>query len=476
MNQKPNIVFFFTDDQRFDTIAALGNDEVSTPNLDELVRCGTTFTHAHIPGGSVSAVCMPSRAMLHTGRSLFHLEEHGRLIPEEHTMLGEHLRKAGYRTFGTGKWHNGTSSYARSFSDGDEIFFGVVNNTAIGMWDHWNVPSCRFDPSGEYKQTENWINNPFANGTPMKVIADHIHLGKHSTELFCDAAIEWLKKNDSEEPFMMYISFMAPHDPRSMPEKYLNMYRPEQIRLPVNYADQHPFEFGMRNCRDEVLAPYPRTPDIVRKHIAEYYGMITHLDDEIGRVAAELKRIGKYENTIFVFAGDNGLAVGQHGLFGKQNNYEHSIRVPLILAGPGIPQNERRDDYVYLFDIFPTLCELTGIEIPASADGRSMVPAIRGESGAGRDSLYFAFRDLIRSVKDRRFKLVEYRSEYGARTQLFDLANDPHEMNNLYGEAGCEDVIAKLRSELLRYREEWHDMDHPTGKSFWARYEEERVS
>ena len=125
-NQKPNILFFFTDDQRFDTIRALGNTDVQTPTLDQLVAQGTTFTHAHIPGGTSGAICMPSRAMLHTGRTLFHLDGAGQSIPNDHIMLGEHLQANGYRTWGTGKWHNGPASFARSFSDGaEDIFWGM---------------------------------------------------------------------------------------------------------------------------------------------------------------------------------------------------------------------------------------------------------------------------------------------------------------------------------------------------------------
>ena len=142
--KKPNIVFFFTDDQRFDTIAALGNREIKTPNMDRLVRRGTAFTQAHIPCGTSGAVCMPSRAMLHTGRTLFHLQDEGQEIPPEHITMGETLQRAGYAAFGTGKWHNGTASYARSFSHGGEIFFG-------GMYDHWNVPAHSFDPAGKYE-------------------------------------------------------------------------------------------------------------------------------------------------------------------------------------------------------------------------------------------------------------------------------------------------------------------------------------
>ena len=131
--KRPNVLFLLTDDQRYGTIHALGNDEISTPNLDALVRRGMAFTRAHIPGGTASAVCMPSRAMLNSGRTLFHLEECGKNIPECDTTMGESFLRAGYHSVGIGKWHNGVGSYARSFDDGADVFFG-------GMWDHWNVP------------------------------------------------------------------------------------------------------------------------------------------------------------------------------------------------------------------------------------------------------------------------------------------------------------------------------------------------
>ena len=123
---KKNILFLFADDMRYDTIHALGNPEIITPNLDELVKNGTSFMNAHIPGGSWAAVCQPSRAMLNTGRGLYHLKDLGAAIPEDHALLGETLRQNGFNTFGTGKWHNCTRSYARSFSDGAEIFSTLV--------------------------------------------------------------------------------------------------------------------------------------------------------------------------------------------------------------------------------------------------------------------------------------------------------------------------------------------------------------
>ncbi len=463
MQEKPNVLFFFTDDQRFDTIAALGNPEVKTPNLDELVGNGISFTQAHIPGGTVGAVCMPSRAMLHTGKTLFRLKDDGMTIPTDHVLLGETLQKAGYRTFGTGKWHNGTDSYARSFTDGGEIFFG-------GMNDHWNVPACDFDPDGQYTEKRKVIHNPYYSNKAAEYTCDHINAGKHSSELFCEAAADWIKEYNGENPFFMYVSFMAPHDPRSMPEQFLDMYDPGDISLPENFMQEHPFDYGVYSIRDEVLASYPRTEDEVRRHIAEYYGMITHLDNELGKVIDSLKEKGAYENTIIIFAGDNGLALGQHGLMGKQSNYEHSVRVPLIFSGPGIPRNEKRDTYAYLLDIYPTICEMLGLSVPASVEGKSLVPAIGDREAKHREILYFAFSEVVRGIKDSRYKLIEYRDGKKAVSQLFDLMKDPGEKENLYEHEEYAEIINRLKADMINYKEKWDDEKHPKGKIFWERY------
>jgi len=460
---KPNVLFLFTDDQRFDTIHALGNDEIITPNLDKLVENGTVFTHAHIPCGTSAAVCMPSRAMLHTGRTLFHIEREGQEIPKEHVTMGEAFQKAGYRTFGTGKWHNGTESYARSFTDGANIFFG-------GMWDHWNVPVCDYDPTGEYDNVIDYTMDFMHNNKTTKIHCDRFSTGKHSVELIAEGAIDFIREYDRDAPFFMYVSFLAPHDPRTMPESFRKLYDPEKISLPKNYMDMHPFQYGIENIRDEVLAPYPRTPEIIKQHIAEYYAMISHLDYEIGRILKALEDKGLLENTIIVFSGDNGLAVGQHGLMGKQNLYDHSIRVPLIFAGPGIPKNEKRSTFTYLLDIFPTLCDLAGIEIPSTVEGISLKNAIHKKDIEHRESLYFAYADKIRGVRDRQYKLIEYRTEELKKTQLFDTINDPAELCNLHRKAEYKQIEDKLREELIKYREQWDDKKHPMGKKFWDNF------
>jgi arylsulfatase A-like enzyme len=458
--KRPNVLLFFTDDQRFDTIRALGNDQIFTPNLDYLVRNGTTFENGYIMGGTCPAVCMPSRAMLMTGRTLFHLEGSGEDIPKEHVMLGETLQRAGYDTFGTGKWHNGPASYARSFNHGAEIFFG-------GMDDHWNVPACAFDPSGKYPDPRPHHFDPGTGQTEERMKSfDHINRGRHSSELFADAAIDFMLNRETDNPFFAYISFMAPHDPRTMPQRFLNMYDSDKIRLPENYLPEHPFDNGEMKVRDELLEEWPRRPERIRRHTAEYYAMISHLDNEVGRVLDALKATKEFENTIVVFAGDNGLAIGRHGLMGKQSNYDHSIHVPLMFMGPGVPRGQKREAYAYLLDIYPTLCDLIGLERPSSVEGQSLVPALKDPDERIRDHLLFAYRDVQRSVMEGRFKLIEYVVDGTRTTQLFDLVADPMEQHNLAGQRKYSKKIEDLRGKLRGWKK-WDDR----GESFWRAFE-----
>lgn len=459
-SKKPNILFIVTDDQRYNTIRKLGNPEIITPNMDALARCGTSFTQAHIPGGTSGAVCMPSRAMIHTGRTLFQLEEEGQNIPVEHKTLGETLKEAGYYCYGTGKWHNGPPSFTRSFHQGDNIFFG-------GMWDHWNVPTCYYDPTGKYDNEINFVANFWEENKVIRQHCDRFHPGIHSTELLTDTAVSFLDEYTEDRPFFLYTAYLAPHDPRTMPDKYKELYQPENMTLPVSFQKQH-FEFGVSGIRDELLAPYPRTEEEMRRQLAEYYAMITHLDDEIGKIMEALKRNQQWENTIIILTGDNGLAIGSHGLMGKQNLYEESIRIPLIFAGPGIPKGQVRDQFVYLLDIYPTLCDILGISIPPTVQGKSFEKVFGEETSVTRETLYFAYNDLIRGVKDRRYKLIQYRNVSNC-TQLFDLQNNPDETENLAEEEACRLTRLRLEQILSEYKDEWGDEAHPMGRRYWLK-------
>ena len=443
-NSRPNILVLFTDDQRFDTIRALGNQHIHTPHLDSLVKSGTTFSRAYIMGSFSGAVCMPSRAMLLTGESLFDLQEQGGVIPDEHTMLPELFRDSGYMTYGTGKWHNGRSAFARCFTGGGEIFFG-------GMSDHWNVPAYAFDPAGKYQARTPVIQNPASSNTITYKGYAHISDGIHSSELFSREAVSFLENYAGSAPFFLYVSYTAPHDPRTMPKQYLDMYDPKDIPLPENFLPQHPFDNGELSIRDEKLAEFPRTEPEIKRHLAEYYAAITHLDDQIGTVLEALRRSGRFENTLIVFAADNGLALGSHGLMGKQNLYDHSVHVPLILSGPGIPSGSRQESLCYLNDVFPTLCDLAEIRPPSDILGQSLLPALENRGQNPRGSLMFAYKNFQRALYDGRWKLIRYHVHGKGFTQLFDLSKDPFEKENL---AGSPEYMGRVE-ELSQRLQEW---------------------
>lgn len=468
MNKKPNVLFIVTDDQRFDTIHALGNKEIITPNLDRLANRGMSFVRAHIAGGTCGAVCMPSRAMILSGRNPFHLEELGGNIPEAHKTLAETFKNNGYETIGLGKWHNGCPAYARSFTQGAKIFFG-------GMWDHWNVPTCRYDPTGKYDNVINFVVDFYNDNHPQSQHCDEFDPGKHSSTLLTDAAIGLLNENvNKEKPFFMYLAYLAPHDPRTMPDSFRQMYDPEKIELPPNFQEIIDTNYPLMVHRDEHLAAYPREEKEIRRHIAEYFAMITHLDYEIGRLLDTLHASGEEDNTIIVFTGDNGLAVGQHGWLGKEDIYEHGVRIPLIMAGPGIAENVRNDAYVYLYDIFPTLCEKVGIDVPESVDGKSFAHLLDGQHGENfREELYLIFDKFVRGVKDENYKLIEYRNGDGQEdkwTFLYDIKNDPWETHNLADDEKYADKVTEMRDKIIRHRDEWQEQSHPWGVDFWKRF------
>ena len=457
--RRPNVVLLMADDQRFDTIHALGCPAIHTPNLDALAQCGVAFTQAHIPGSTHGAVCMPARAMLWSGRSLFHLQNQGAQIPAEHITLGECFQNAGYQTIGVGKWHADRAAFARTFSSGDEIFFG-------GMWDHWNVPAYHFDPTGQYAACLPMVEDFWYHNTVRQRGCDHVTSGVHSTDLFTNAAIKLLHNRDRSRPFLLSVAFLAPHDPRTMPESFRSLYDPEKIALPANFAPAHTIDTGTLQLRDELLAPLPRTPADTRRHIAEYYAMISHLDAAVGRLRACLEELGEWDNTIFVHMADHGLAVGQHGLMGKQNLYDHSVRIPLLLSGPGLPRGQVCRQMVYALDVNPTLCQLAGITPPPTVDGQSLCGVLRGDPG--RDRLYLAYCQTIRGIKTARHKLIEYNAGGQRATQVFNLEKDPLETTNL---AADESLLATLRRQLLELRDQYDDLSHPLGRQFWTSME-----
>jgi arylsulfatase A-like enzyme len=398
------VIFLFADDQRADTIGALGNPHIKTPNLDELAKSGMVFRNAYCLGSNQPAVCTPSRNMLLSGRTFFRWE--GNQAPPDGPNFPTAMKAAGYETYHHGKRGN-------------------TSPAIQALFDHNMYVNDQEDRT---------------SGEPCQTIVDE--------------AIAFLKARKSDKPVFMYLAFSNPHDPRVAAEKYLAMYERDKLPLPKNYQPLHPFNNGEQFVRDELLAGLPRTEDEVRRHLHEYYATITAMDHHIGRLLAAIKRLGMYENTIFVYSADHGLAIGSHGLFGKQNLYDAGMKPPLFFAGPGIPKGES-EALVYLHDIFPTVCDLGGAEIPQNLDGKSLKGVIDGRVTGVRETLFLAYRDVQRAIRDRRYKLIRYPQVNV--TQLFDLQEDPHELTSLADKPEQSDRIKSLTAELARWQKDLGD-------------------
>jgi arylsulfatase A-like enzyme len=278
---------------------------------------------------------------------------------------------------------------------------------------------------------------------------------KFSSELFTNATIEFLENHKGDKPFYAYMAYTAPHDPRNPPMKYRQMYYKNRPPLPKNFKPQHPFDNGHMVGRDENLAPWPRTEEVIRDQLAEYYGLVTHLDEHIGRVTEALRKSRHADNTIIIYAADHGLALGSHGLLGKQSIYEHSMGCPLIFAGPGIPKGGSTKAFSYLLDIFPTVCGLTGLQAPSGVEGKDLRPIWEGRADGVRDSVFLSFSKIQRSVRDERWKLIRYPQIN--HTQLFDLKNDPDELNNLADEPSQAGRIKQMLRQLKGWQQKVGD-------------------
>jgi len=430
--RRPNVLLVVTDDQRPDTIHALGNSVIETPVLDALVRRGTTFTRAIAP----CPICTPSRAEIMSGVSGLHngVPGFGGKLKPDLAPWAKTLGNAGYHAWYVGKWHNN----GRQSEWGYEACLGLFAGGG-----RRGQMTCPLDWHG--RQVTGYLRWVFQTDGGRTMPEKGVGLTPDISRKFADAAIRFIQRKP-EKPFFLHVNFTAPHDPLLMPPGYENKYDPEAMPLPRNFLPKHPFDHGNLRGRDERLLPWPRTPEVVRKDLAVYYAIISHLDEQLGRIVSALEETGQAENTLIIFTSDHGLAIGSHGLRGKQNMYDHTVSVPLILAGPGIPKERRSDAQCYLRDLYPTICELVGVEAPGSLEGRSLVRVIRGEANSIRPRVFGHFRDVQRMVRTERWKLIHY-PKLG-RYQLFDLRNDPYERENLSTDPDQAGVMAELRRTL----------------------------
>lgn len=435
--EKPNILFIFADDQTYLGVNALGNPEVITPNIDKLAQSGVTFTHTYNMGGWNGAVCVASRAMLNTGRFLWNAkqadEKEYPAMKDNGQFWSQMMQNAGYETYMTGKWH---------VKQGAETIFQTAVNIRPGM--PKTVPEAYNRPQSPGDTT--WL--PW-----HKKFGGFWEGGKHWSEVVADNAVQFLDSaKNSANPFFMYIAFNAPHDPRQSPKKFVEMYPLENISVPESYMDLYPYKDSMGcgpDLRDEELAPFPRTTYSVKVHRQEYYAIITHMDEQIGRIITHLKETGQDKNTYILFSADHGLAIGNHGLMGKQNMYDHSMRVPCILVGPDIPLNEKREMQIYLQDLMATSLDIAGIEKPEYIDFNSLMPLIQNsEAKSPYSEIYGAYINLQRMVRTDTFKLIVYPK--ANKIRLFNVQEDPDEINDLADNPEFKMVKMELAERLKK--------------------------
>ena len=467
---KPNFVFLFADDQTFESVRALGFDEVHTPNLDRLVNAGTSFTHAYNMGGWNGAICVASRAMIISGAYIWKAQEKSKLWSKGDSTALEQtwsrlLQKQGYDTYMTGKWHVQAPA-ATIFNEAEHIRPGMPGDrrnelgAAIKKWK---------EESGDMKDWNEYM--PLGYGRPTgpddtdwsptdTLQGGFWEGGKHWSEVARDDALSFIEKaKNKDAPFFMYLAFNATHDPRQAPQRFLDMYPLESIKVPENFLPEYPWKDDMGNqpsLRDEALAPYPRTEYAVKVHRREYYALLSHMDEQIGIILDSLEATGKMDNTYIFFGADHGLSVGHHGLIGKQSMFDHSVRIPMMVVGPGIPKGKLLDQDVYLQDIMATTLELADVEKPDYVQFNSFMDIIKEERQKSHyNGVYGAYMDVQRMLRKDGFKLLIYPKI--EKVLLFDMENDPNEMQDLADNPEYSEKVKVLFTDLLELQKTMDD-------------------
>ncbi len=465
--KQPNIVFIIADDLTWSGIHALGNDEIKTPNIDRLADQGTTFTHAYNMGAWTGAVCIASRTMLISGRTVWNANEFSQRWEKGQDLdktWGKLMEKQGYKTFMAGKWHVSAAA--------DKVF-QQTKNVRPGMpkdaWDHETMtrifseynagttPLTEIMPVG-YHRPLNEEDTSWSPSDPR--FGGFWEGGTHWSEVLRNDAIEFIESTvDDPQPFFMYVAFNAPHDPRQAPREFLDLYNVNDLSLPESWAAEYPYKDGIGNghdLRDEALAPFPRTEYATKKHLQEYYAITSHLDHQVGLILSALKDQGKMENTYIIFTADHGLAMGRHGLMGKQTLYDHSLRVPFIVAGPDVPPGKLISEDIYIQDAMPTGLELAGGSPPGYVEFNSLLGLLREEQVTSPyPAIYGAYLDLQRMIRKDGFKLLVYPGM--EKVMLFDMNNDPEEVNDLAGNSDYDDKVLAMFEALILLQKQMND-------------------
>ncbi|VXB00413.1 sulfatase-like hydrolase/transferase [Maribacter litoralis] len=463
---KPNFIFLFADDYTYDAINALGNAEIKTPNLDRLVTTGTTFTNAYNMGAWNGAVCVASRSMIISGLSVWDAQKKYEAWKKdqdlEHTW-GQYMKAAGYETYMGGKWHVTAKT---------QKVFDYVKNERPGMpkdrWDHAAMVKTFAELPKDINPATVMplgYNRPIDEKDTLWNPADPKHGGyweggTHWSEVVKNDAVAFLDETkDRVKPVFMYLAFNAPHDPRQAPQEFLDMYPLEQISIPKNWQEVYPDRVGIDNdyqLRDEALAPFPRTAYATKKHIQEYYALITHLDQQLGEIWKKVEETLEPKNTYIVFTADHGLAIGKHGLIGKQSLFDHSIRAPFIIYGPDIPKDKKVNTDIYIQDAMATALDLAGAPAKEKVFFNSILPLVKGtQKSSNYPSIYGSYVNSQRMIRKDGFKLLVYPKLN--KLLLFNMEDDPDEMKDLATKAEYKAKVEELFGELQQLQMKMKD-------------------
>ena len=467
--RRPNILFILVDDQSpFDLKVYDPASTLETPHLDKLAAEGMVIDRAYHMGGFVGAVCTPSRHMIMSGRTLWHLP----IGPLAQTHCPPHLEKetipavfnrAGYDTMRTCKNGNSYEAANKEFT-------------------------VRRDASkrgGDAESGSAW----------------------HAEQVL--GYLKTREETKDVDPFFIYFGFSHPHDTRDGTPELLAKYgatnhtdeatlpplNAKAPALPQNWLPDYPFFHGHPDLRDEVAVSgvwKNRDSITIRNEVGREYACVENIDIQIGRVLTRLEAMGELENTYIIYTSDHGIAIGRHAMMGKQNLYEHSWRVPYLVKGPGINAGSRADGNIYLLDTLATVCDLAGIEVPPTNEGQSFKPVLTGEKETIRDSIYGVYnggsKPGMRSVRKGDWKMIQYDVMDGSvrETQLFNLAENPDEFlvehhdpavvaltgvtpeahqRDLAEDPKYADKLAEMKSLLLeemrKYDDPWRMWDQP---------------
>ncbi len=447
---KPNILCLMTDQHRGDCLGCAGNSVIKTPNLDSIAADGVLFTNAY----SSTPSCTPARSAILTGLSPWHhgMLGYGRVAEQYRFELPQAMRDAGYYLFGIGKMHWYPQKKLRGYhgllvdESGRAETPGFISD--YRLWFRQQAPDLNPDATGigwnDYRA------KPYA--LPERL---------HPTTWTGDQAVEFIEKYDRPEPFLLKVSFARPHSPYDPPQRFLDMYDTDSMPAP------HIGDWAGRNASHED----PPNPSLwhgdlgvrqAKESRRAYCGSVTFIDEQVGRIVAALKKRDLYDNTLILFFADHGDMLGDHHLWRKTYAYEGSAKIPMILRWPksmsmARPRGWRLPQPVELRDVLPTFLDAAGSPVPGHLDGRSLLELARGRTENWRPFIDLEHSmcysdDHWTALTDGRHKYIYY--AYDGREQLFDLAKDPGECDDLAGETDPQDTLKLWRQRMVAHLSE----------------------